>query len=59
MCLCPVVGNLLLALAVIADLDREVRVGVVVVNVAPLLFLEELDEDFFVVPRLDGHVGRL
>lgn len=57
--LCPVVGNLLLALAVIADLDGEIGVGVVVVNVAPLLFLEELDEDLFVVPRLDGHVGRL
>ncbi len=50
----PVVSDFFLPFPIIADLDGEVRVGVVVVCIAPFMFLEELDHDLFIKPGLYG-----
>ena len=53
----PIVNHSLTAITVIADLDREVGVGVAIVSVASFVFLKKLNENFFVHPRLHGKVG--
>ena len=53
----PVVDHPFVEVAVVADLDAEVRIGVAVVKIAPLFLGEEFDENFFVVPWLSVDVG--
>lgn len=56
-CFVPGVNDALVALPVIAHLDADIRIRVAVVEIAPLLFVEQLDEHLLVVPGRRGHVG--
>jgi hypothetical protein len=51
--LCPAVTHLLPPLRIIAHLDRKIRVRMPIVKVPPLMFLEKLDQNFFIIPRLN------
>ena len=53
----PVVEDAAFFLLVVADLDGDVGVGVAVVEVAAFVGLEELDEDFTVVPGGRRDIG--
>src|SRR5579872_3948937 len=55
----PVIDDPLFFLFFIADLDREIGMGVPVVAVAPFVLLKELDQDLFVHPGLNGEFGVL
>lgn len=50
----PLVKHSLLAVAVIADLESEVGIGMAVVGVAPFVFLADPDKNFFIHPGLEG-----
>lgn len=53
----PGIDDFFVGIAVVAYLDADIRVGVSVVEIAPFFFVEEFDENFFVVPGLCGDVG--
>lgn len=55
----PAVDDPLFAIAVVADLDRKVRVGMPIIPVASLMFLEEFDENLLIHPGLNNEIRRL
>lgn len=53
----PLVNHPLLRLAIVANLQSDIRMGMAVVAVAPFVFLVYPDKNFFIHPRLDRGVG--
>lgn len=53
----PGVDDPFILVAVVTDLDRNIGVGVAVIEIAPFALLEKFDENFFVVPGLGRDVG--